>query len=241
MEFAAPVVRGLRDTHRVLAFEYPGIGGSPAAPPDDLAGYADHARDLIAECGFAPAHLVAISFGVPLAITIAAAAPGTARSLALVSGVARANSRFRRVARVLADAARAYEPPAFARLAATLLFPAAFDEGRAALLEAVERAITPEPRELPAIARQAEIAAGVDVSAAVGVLARAALPAKIWVGEEDAFVTTASAKALHAALPHAALEVVAGAGHSLFAERPREMFASVRAFLADADRARVAP
>jgi len=241
MEFAAPIVRGLRDAHRVLAFEYPGIGRSTAALPVDLAGYADCARDLIAERGFGAAHIVAISFGVPLAVTIAAAAPERVRSLALISGVARADLRFRRVARVLADAARAHEPLAFARLAAALLFPPGFDEGRAALLDAVERAITPELRELPAIVRQAEIAAEIDVRAPLGALARAALPAKIWAGADDAFVTAAAANALHAALPHSALEIVAGAGHSLFAERPREMFASLRAFLGGAEAARGGP
>ncbi|MFN0151884.1 MAG: alpha/beta fold hydrolase [bacterium] len=250
MEFAAPVVRGLRDAHRVLAFEYPGIGRSTAAPPDDLAGYVDSVCDLMSECEFDAAHMVAISFGVPLAISIAAAAPGGARSLALISGVAHADTRFRRVARVLADAARAQEPAAFARLASVLLFPPGFDEGRAALLDAVERAITPAPREMPAIERQAEIAMSVDVREALAVLAarrspnaganaaREAIPAKIWVGDTDAFVSVTSAKALRAAIPSSALEIVAGAGHSLFAERPREMFASVRAFLADAERGR---
>jgi len=244
MEFAAPLVRGLRDAHRVLAFEYPGIGSSTASPPDDLAGYVEHARDLIAECAFEAPHLVAISFGVPLAISIAAAEPGAVRSLALISGVARADTRFRRVARVLADAARAYNPAEFARLAAVLLFPPGFDDGRAALLDAVERAITPAPEEMTAIAGQAQIAAEVDVHAAlaaIAAIARAgppALPAKIWVGDGDAFVTVASARALAAALPGSALDVVAGAGHSLVAERPREMFASLRAFLADAGRAR---
>ncbi len=249
MEFASPVVRGLRDAHRVLTFEYPGIGRSTAAPPDDLAGYVEHARDLMAECGFDAAHLVAISFGVPLAISLAAAAPDATRSLALVSGVAHADTRFRRAARALADAARVHEPAAFARLATALLFPPGFEEGRAALLDAVERAITPESHEMPAIERQAEIAANIDVRESLMAAAastsrnadahatRGALPAKIWVGDRDAFVSVASASALHAALPSSALEIVVGAGHSLFAERPREMFASLRVFLADAERA----
>jgi pimeloyl-ACP methyl ester carboxylesterase len=231
LEIAAPIARGLRDAHRVVAFEYPGIGGSSASVPASIEGYAALVDELAAELQLEAAHLVAISFGVAVAVCLASAAPVRVRSLALVSGAALADSRFRRVSRVLADAARALEPPAFARLATALLFPPSFDEGRAALVDAIERAIAPAPRELVAIATQAEIGAALDLSA---LLPRIPQPAKIWVGDQDAFVTLSSARALHQAIPRSQLEIVEGAGHSLFAERPREMFASVRTFLTQA-------
>lgn len=233
LEIAGPISRGLRDAHRVVAFEYPGIGGSSARVPTSIEGFAALVDELAGELPVEAAHLVAISFGVAVAVSLASAAPARVRSLSLVSGAAYADSRFRRVSRVLADAARALEPPAFARLATALLFPPSFDEGRAALVDAIERAIAPAPGELAAIAAQAEIGAALDLRA---LLPRITQPTKIWVGDQDAFVTLSSARALHQAIRGSGLEVVSDAGHSLFAERPREMFASVLDFLAGVDR-----
>jgi pimeloyl-ACP methyl ester carboxylesterase len=232
LEFAAPIARGLRAAHRVLAFDYPGIGRSTAAPPRDLDGYAALLPALLDEFGFGPAHVVAISFGVPVALTFASRHAQRVRSLTLISGAARADSRLRRISRVMEDAATHLPPDAFARLATVMLFPASFESGREALIDAVERGLAPEAHDLPVVASQARLAAAADLTP---LLAGIAHPAKILVGDQDLFLPVSLAQELAAVLPDASIEVFAGAGHSILAERPREAFAAITTFLATID------
>lgn len=230
LEFAEPILRGLRSAHRVLAFDYPGLGRSTAPAPSDISGHAALLPALLDEAKLPRVHVVGISFGVPLALSLAAAHPERVDRLALVSGAARADARFRRVTAVLADAARSQSPESIARLAVVLLFPPSFDQGREALLEALERGLIPDPADLGAFAHQADIAGALDLTSE---LPRVHAPAKIWIGGADAFVSRTLAEELHAALSGSTLEVVPGAGHSLLAERPRATYASLLSFLAE--------
>lgn len=56
-------------------------------------------------------------------------------------------------------------------------------------------------------------------------------PALILWGAADRFVPIAHAQAYASALPHARLELIADAGHSIHLERPAEVAASISAFL----------
>jgi pimeloyl-ACP methyl ester carboxylesterase len=79
----------LADSYTVVAWDAPGTGSS-VDPPESLgmAGFADCLAGFIAVLGLDRPHVVGLSFGGALAMTLCARHPGIARSLVVVSGYA---------------------------------------------------------------------------------------------------------------------------------------------------------
>ena len=89
-----PVAAALRDRFRLLAFDFRGQLLSPGPGPSDLAGHAADVLALLDHVGWESAHLLGTSFGAEVALELAAAAPGRARSLVLVTAMDRVTPEF---------------------------------------------------------------------------------------------------------------------------------------------------
>ena len=80
-----PLIVGLRDKYRVLAFDLPGFGGSSPPPvPWGTPEYAAFVEKAVTSLGIARATYVGHSFGGRIAIWLAAHAPETVQALVLV-------------------------------------------------------------------------------------------------------------------------------------------------------------
>ena len=211
------VAAGLAARRRVLAVVLRGHGESVGAPRSFSA--QDLADDLLAVLdaeGVARALVVGTSLGATAAMLLALARPERVRGLVLMSATARAASRGDRIKfGALVAVIRALGPgPVLGPILAQLL---------GASYRAREPAgVAAAAAQLRATARSdlaRSIAAWVARPALAGRLASIAAPTRVVFGAEDTALPRACAEALAAALPDAALQVVAGAGHSVQLER----------------------
>lgn len=223
----APAWTGLARDHEVVQLLLPGYGGSQPPPPtwtpaDAGGAVAALTRHLWPD----PPVLVGTSLGAWFALEAELAAPGTAAALVLCS-------------------------PAGLQVPQGFLFDLYLDGraalGTASLLGAVfDRQLPPQERDvadLPPAVRDAVVAPWSQEVAATawccwnpfvvdpGMLVRARAlrcPTTVLCGADDALIPVAHGRALAAAIPGAALGVVAGAGHLLPLERPGVVAAAVR-------------
>ncbi len=82
----APQIAALSETHRVIALDMPGHGGSALAGPE-LADYVDQARALLDHLGLAAANVVGHSMGGLVAIGLALAHPNRVLRLGVLNSV----------------------------------------------------------------------------------------------------------------------------------------------------------
>jgi len=228
-----PVASPLRQRYRVLGFDFRGQLLSPGTPPADLAGHAGDVLGLLDAVGWESAHFVGVSFGAEVAIALAAAAPGRARSLALLTAMDRETPQFRRgsdaMRAILADvraggdrnrfydalvedvyssAHLAAEAAAFeARRAQVVGLPAGWFEGVDGLLASLE---------------------GFDLREALGAVR---VPALVVTAGDDRVMAPERSRALAQALG-AETAHHPSAGHGLVAEDPAWVAAVVLEFLA---------
>jgi len=214
----------LSATYRVIRPDLRGHGltGVPAGPYT-LDALANDVLAVLDTLGVAAAHVAGLSIGGAVAQSLAALAPDRERSL------------------VLCDTALAFPPPALWRERAA----AARAHGMEPLVQPVlARWVTaefqdaPEAEGLRAMLRRtapegyagaAEALAVADLSDAT---ARLRLPALVLVGEHDAATPLASAQALQAAIPGAALVVLRGVAHIPTMQRPADVTDAIAGFLA---------
>ena len=227
-----PQLDGLAATHRVLAWDMPGYGGSKALPEMTFAAVVDALAALLDAEGIDAAHLVGHSLGAMVAQEFALAHPGRVRSLALLAGSGRfgppgGSWQKRFVAERLAPLDAGLGMADIAARALPLLFAGA---------------VEPAHRELARSALAAVPAA--TYRAALGMLATfdaldrlptLRLPALVVGGEHDPMAPHESLRRLRDALPGARLEIVPGAGHWLGLECPKTLNALLREFLDHAD------
>lgn len=229
---AAPLLARRR---RVVALDVPGFGASaPAGRGFELDAVAAAVLDGLRRAGVRePFELVGHSMGAAVALTLAGGAPGSVRSLVLVSP-AGLRPLPGAVATALGGLAAAYMP---LRRAASPLAGAPW--GRRVLMigGVVDGAALPaaEVRTLVAASRGAtrtrqalEAVVRADLR---DVLRDLPLPVGGLWGEGDRVIPPGGAATVMALRPGAACEVVAGAGHISMVERPREFVAALERVL----------
>jgi pimeloyl-ACP methyl ester carboxylesterase len=220
---------------RALAFDAPGFGGSPArGRPLSVDGLAQIAARALSAVGAARCALVGCSMGGYAAMAFARLFPERLRQLCLMNTKASPDSAGQREGRE-AQARLALEQGAAAvtgPLLPKLLSPglAERDPRLWQQLQGLAAGATAQglADALRGLAARPDAAPQLRLSAA---------PALVVAGEHDQITPRAEMEALAALLPRARFELVAGAGHLSFLERPTEvaglLTAALRPLLVD--------
>jgi 3-oxoadipate enol-lactonase/4-carboxymuconolactone decarboxylase len=215
----------LRAGYCVIRPDLRGHGLSGVTPgPYSIEGLARDMLALLDALGIGRAHVAGVSIGGMVAQAMAALAPDRVRSLVLVDtalAIPPADLWHGRAATARAEGMA----PLVEQVVARWVTPAALPSPAAHGLRAMLRRTDPE-----GYAGAAEAIAAADLSAATRGLRQ---PTLVLVGDGDAATPLSSAKALRDAIPAARLEVIADAAHIPTVERPAEVTAAMRRFLAE--------
>jgi len=221
-------LRGLLASRfRVLSYDNRGIGESEIPPgPYTVAELAEDAAGVLDAAGFERAHVVGASLGGMAAQLLAAEQPQRVERLVLVGttpGGAGAYPLPQQTLALMAEAASLPPEVALRRFVENALAPGS------PLVDEVFAYRQQHPPDPAGWAAQAAAGASWDAD---GRLARIVAPTLVVAGTADAVVDPRNAQLLADAIPGAKLELVDGAGHLPFWERPGEFAALVERFLA---------
>ena len=230
------LIPGLTPRFRVIAVDLPGHGHSSAPASPDRYALTRFAADLVTACdalGLSQVAVLGYSLGARAALHFAARHPGRIASMVLVSaspGIADARRRSERAAadeRLAEELDREGIAPFVARWESLPLW-----ESQGALPPVTREALRNQRLRNDAHGLANSLrGAGQGASAALDrELAAIACRVLLVAGALDTpYVVLGTA--LARALPHARLAVVAGAGHAVHLERPRELLHLVLDFL----------
>jgi pimeloyl-ACP methyl ester carboxylesterase len=221
-----PVVPGLAERFRVLAFDNRGIGASDKpAGPYTAAEMAGDALQVLDEAGAERAHVVGASLGGMIAQELAVAAPERVEWLVLCSTTPGGPDAFplpEQTLKLFAEAAALDPQVALRRFVENALAPGA--DGGADEIFARRRANPPDPVGWQGQAAAGTTFAGVD-------LARVQAPTLVLHGTADNVVDHRNAALLGERIAGARVELVDGGGHLFFWERPDAFVRIVAEFL----------
>lgn len=216
-----PLVVGLRDVYRVLAFDLPGFGGSSRPPiPWGVPEYAAFVQDALAALGIDRAVFVGHSFGGRICIWLATHVPGLVQKIVLIDAAGirppltfrkRLRSQVYRIAR------------------ATLNLPF-FRRHRAELREKlIARFGSPDYRAQTGVMRASMVKTiNLDLS---GLLQGIGAPTLLVWGEKDMETPLADGRTMERLIPGARLVCVASAGHFSYLDSPLFVLSMIRRFL----------
>jgi 3-oxoadipate enol-lactonase len=221
-----PIQPGLATRHQVVAFDNRGIGESDKPPgPYTAAQMAGDALGVLDEAGIDRAHVLGASLGGMIAQELAAAAPDRVDKLILcctTAGGPAALPMPEATVQLFAEAPSLAPEVALRRFIENALGadppPQLVDE-----LFARRTANPPDPAGW-----QAQAAAGLGFQ---GVEGEIAAPTLVLGGTADNVVDHRNADVLAARIPGARVELLAGAGHLFFWERPGESVRIINEFL----------
>src|SRR3954468_8431192 len=221
-----PLRELLARRYRVLSFDNRGIGESDIPPgPYTVAQLTDDTVQVLDEAGVERAHVVAGSLGGMVAQLLAAEHPDRVDKLVLVGttpGGAGAFPLPQKTLALMAEAATMAPDVAMRRFVENALAPGStlVDE-----IVAYRQAHPPDPAGWAA---QAAAGAGWDAGDRLGQITATTL---IVAGTADNVVDPRNAQLLADAIPGTRVELIEGAGHLPFWERPEEFASLVEGFL----------
>jgi pimeloyl-ACP methyl ester carboxylesterase len=213
-------IPSLAERYRVIAFDNRGVGQTDAPDhPYTAQMMAEDTRGLMDALGIEQARVVGVSMGGMIAQELALRHPDRVRALHLGCTLARPDAYLRalnaswRSVRTQVDPATAY------RVIGSWLFAAVTYNERPEFVEMIiQNALAnPYPQPLTGFVHQSEAVATHDT---LDRLADIRCPTLVSVAEEDILVPPRFARQLAAGVPGARLELVLGAGHVYFWERP---------------------
>ena len=214
---------------RTIAYDTRGTGRSPV--PDEAYWIPDLADDAAAILDGRAAHIVALSMGGYVALTLALARPELVRSLVLVGTGAGGPERVPRPdhVREAFAAAQGLPPEEFGRLTMPYTLSAGWPERHPDRFEEILRARLehPTPYETIDVHMQAcyrYYAEGIEVE-------RVDAPALVIHGDEDLIVPVENGRMLAARLPKARYVELPGRGHNIPLEDPKTFNGLVLEFL----------
>jgi pimeloyl-ACP methyl ester carboxylesterase len=222
-------VAGLRDRHRVTAFDNRGVGRS-ATPPGEYR-IADFARDTIAlmdELGLELVHVVGSSMGGAIAQELALAHPHRVRSLVLNGTWCRGDRFLHEIFRNWMWSARKADSIRDFLVAVNLwcFAPRTWNDGTMDEWLAAAEA-SPHQQSVDAFCRSAEALLHHDTADRVDQIG---VPTLVTVGELDLVLPPRFSQELAERIAGAKLVVVPGAGHQPFQELPQEYNRILREF-----------
>ncbi|GGX21893.1 4-carboxymuconolactone decarboxylase [Streptomyces noursei] len=198
---------------RVIRFDLPGHGGSPAHAATSIAEVADRLVATLDALGVERFGYAGCDLGGAVGIQLALTRPQRVTSLALVSSSPRYGTADAWRQRGVVIRTNGLEP--IARTAPEHWFTPAFAGGQAAIVEwAVQMVRTTDPGCYIAAC---EALAAYDVRSSLG---RVGVPTLVVVGAEDQVTPTTEARTLVAGIPDASLALIPGTSHLAPVEQP---------------------
>ncbi|HKE16188.1 MAG TPA: alpha/beta hydrolase, partial [Kofleriaceae bacterium] len=237
---------------QVVSWEYRGHGGQPAPRDHRSASVAQFAGDAHAvwrASGVGPAIVVALSFGVQVALEMWRRHPEAVRALVLLCGTSghpldrvSRSPALRRAAVGLVrslGASRAAARPLLAllrsspgrRVASELAFHSGGARRDSCPRDVLDDLFSHVGRLDPRLL--AEVTAGYLEHSADDVLPTIAVPTLLIAGDRDQLTPVATAERMHRAIRGSRLVVFPGHSHLVQVETPREVHAAIDAFLAE--------
>lgn len=213
-----PQVAGLARHHRVLRFDLPGHGGSPAAAPADLADLAAGVLRLADAQGWRRFAYAGISLGGAVGLYLAAHHPERVTSLAVVCASAHfgdPDAWRRRAALVRAEGTAAL----VASRPGTWFAPEVADTPRGAALLADLRATDDD-----CYAACCQLLAACDLRQDLTAITA---PTLVVAGRDDPATPPDHAREIADAVPGATLTELPGAAHLATVERPRAVLSAL--------------
>lgn len=216
-----PLIVGLRDKYRILAFDLPGFGGSSPPPaPWGTPEYAAFVERAVTSLGIRRATYVGHSFGGRIAIWLAAHVPETVQALVLVdaAGIKPAASLRRRMRQLFYKVAKR-----------VLRLPILGTRGLALQERLAMRFGSADYRAMAGVMRASMVrTVGLDLTACLGAVSAPTL--LLW-GEKDTETPMADGRKMERLIRGSRLIAVAGAGHFSYLDSPAFVNAVVSAFL----------
>jgi 3-oxoadipate enol-lactonase len=221
----------LSKNYRLLQYDCRGQGQSDH--PDTAYSMEFHADDLAALLGaldIEHAHIAGISYGGEVAQAFALKYPAKTRSLILIDTVSEVGPELRLVIQSWVDALQAKDPLAFFHATVPWNFSPDWIAANKKILEDAKKRY--ELLDFPAVIRLCEAFLKVDFT---NRLREIKVPTCIMVGELDLIKGVRYARIIKAAIPHAELHILDGAGHATCWESPAEFNSIILGFLAKQD------
>ncbi|WP_431041547.1 4-carboxymuconolactone decarboxylase [Streptomyces sp. P1-3] len=198
---------------RVIRFDLPGHGGSPAHPASAVSELADRLLATLDELGVDRFGYAGCSLGAAIGADLALRHPHRVGSLALVSSSARHGTADAWRQRGVVVRTNGLDP--IARTTPERWFTPAFAAAQPAIVDwSVQMVRTTDPGCYIAAC---EALAAFDIRAGLGSIG---IPALVLVGADDQVTPAADARTLVAGIPDARLALVPGASHLAPIEQP---------------------
>jgi 3-oxoadipate enol-lactonase len=227
LTFMQPLAARLSQQYLVIRVDLRGHGGSPAAPPAQaLADYAEDTHALLTRLACAPAAVVGFSFGGMLAQVVALSYPGDVNALVISACASTLSDEGRTV---VAGRGTLAERGGMAAVVETTLarwFSEAFRQ-RGGDAQARQRLLSDE---IGGWAQAWRAMASIHTAPH---LASIKVPTLCLAGELDLSSPPPVVEAIANAIPGARFQVIPGAAHMLFIERPEAVATAIADFLAD--------
>jgi 3-oxoadipate enol-lactonase len=217
------VIAALKDRYTLIACDARGHGNSSGKDECSVATMAADLKSVLDHLGIAQCHLVGISTGGPVALTLNAQSPGLARTLVLAGTAARPVDGSKERVEATAEAIAYVSMEEFGtQYAAQTLLPSAPLPVQDELAGAISKM---NPKIYNQLMRSALLS---DFTA---LLPAVKVPVLVLTGEHEAMELAAAAESLAQDIPGATRDVVPGAGHLGCLDNPSAFSAALAKFL----------
>ncbi|MCI4357167.1 MAG: alpha/beta hydrolase [Thermoplasmata archaeon] len=218
--------------HRVLAPDLRGHGQSPY-PADSTMGFAELAGDLVALLdreNIDRAHVVGMSAGGFLALTLALSHPNRVRSLVLIGSAGHCDAHTRSIGQRWADT---YREEGFEAFALRMLKDIYYPDWIEAHLDVADRVRDSlRDRDLTGMLRWGESVRSFDLR---GRLTALRAPTLVVQGMDDHVVDPSHARLLRQTITGTQVRLLAQTGHMVPVERPDETLEAIQTWTERAD------
>jgi pimeloyl-ACP methyl ester carboxylesterase len=226
-----PVIKKLKNNYRILLHDFRGqlLSGKPEGEYS-LEMHADDLLVIMDETGFESAHLVGTSYGSEVAMVFALKYPERCKSLTLIDGVSELDA----VLEAAVDSwklAALIDPRLFYRTLIPWNYsPEYLKEHRQKMREREEIIVQLPPEYFKAFARLCDAFSRINLTPYIH---KINCPVLVVVGELDILKHLRFSEIIKKEIPNSRLEIVAGSGHAVVIEKPKETAWLIDSFLMD--------
>lgn len=216
-------IAALKDRYTVIACDARGHGGTSGKGECSVATAAQDLKAVLDQLGISECHLVGISTGGPVALTLAAQSPGTVKSLMLADTFAKPVEGSKERVEATAEAIAYVSMEEFGtQYAAEALLPSTLLDVQDELAGVVAKV---NPKVYIQLMRSAVLG---DFTA---LLASVKAPTLVLIGESDLMAPRSESDFLVDKIPNATLAVVPAAGHLSCLDNPAAFNDAIGKFL----------